>query len=136
MRKFWGLIVLFMLFPVMLLAADVVIPDAPGAEQIIDAIVALISNWKVLGTWGIASSVLVIIVMILKSGFTDFLFKWNEQAPLVKRVIIVVLGQVIGIITTIATGTVWYSAVITGLFASGGAITIYEALKPLFAKSE
>lgn len=111
-------------------------PVAPTANEIMDAIANLLLNWKVLGPWGICSSIIIIIVMLLKSDWTDFFFKWSTKGPLVKQAIIVILGQVIGIMAAISQGTKWPTAIVAGLFVSGGAIVIYNAIKPLFKKVE
>lgn len=112
------------------------IPDQPTLSNIFDAIVELVVNWKVLGSFGIASAILSILIMCLKADFTDFLFKWSTKGHYVKILIIVILGQGAGIIAAISTGMKWQTAVFSGLITSGGAMVIYNAAKPLFKAIE
>jgi len=94
----------------------------------------LISNWKAMGGLAIGIAFVNIAIMVLKASWTDKWFIWDTKAPLVKRAIIIVLGQVAGIMLMIVSGMKWYAAVIAGLITAGGAIAIYEAVAPIFKK--
>lgn len=128
-----NLMVIMILMSCLSFAQEVVpiVPEA-GTDDIITALLNLIKNWKALGTLGAISGVIVIITMLMNSHLTD---KWfSKQGPYVKRLLITVLGQVVSVITLVKGGMNWQAAMISGLIASGGAVAIYEALKPLLAK--
>ena len=110
------------------------IPAQLPVNDLINAFMNLVTNWKVLGVWGLCAAIINIVVMILKADFTDKWFLWSTKGHLVKMLILVVLGQIEGIVISIQTGMIWWQAAISGLFISGGAIIIYNTAKPIFTK--
>lgn len=110
-------------------------PETFDLKTMFDMIVSLISNWKVLGAYGIAIAIMNVVIYILKAPFTDALFTWNDKAPIIKRLIVLVVGMASGIVMTISTGSKWYVAIVNAIVVSGGGIAIYEVIKPLFNKS-
>jgi hypothetical protein len=99
-----------------------------------DAVTGLIQNWKAYGPLGIASAILVLLILFLNSSLCGNWF--GAQTALIKRALILLFGQAIAVLGAIAAGTVWYVAVVSGLFVSGGAIALFEVLKPLFQKPQ
>ena len=133
MGKFFNTIMCMVLFITswtLLFAEEAV----PGIDQIGDALIALVKEWKVLGTLGIMIATLNILVMVLKSGFCKGWF--GARSPLVKRFLIVLFGQALGVLMMVASGVSWLAAIVSGLVTSGGAVLVYESLKPLFKKKE
>ena len=61
---------------------------------------------------------------------------FGKKSPIVKRIILTILGQGIGIVTVVYDGGVWYMAIVNGLLIQGGAIALYEQIKPLMGKSK
>lgn len=108
--------------------AQVAVPDVDISKGILD----LILGYKVLGPIGIGSGVIVLLVNILKSDFFGNLFK--NLNPLIKRLIITILGVIYGVLFQVQSGIGWGNAIVTGLLASGGAVAIWEAVKPLIEK--
>lgn len=108
--------------------AQVAVPDVEISKGILD----LILGYKVLGPIGIGSGVIVLLVNVLKSDFFGNLFK--NLNPLIKRLIITVLGVIYGVLFQVQSGIGWGNAIVTGLLASGGAVAIWEAVKPLIEK--
>ena len=78
------------------------------------------------------AAIINIIVLILKSNWCHGWF--GKRSALVKRILIIVLGQVFAILTAIIGGTSWTDAIISGLISSGGAMAIWEVIKPIFVK--
>ena len=129
------LFMLMILLTTIALAQDgTPVDPALTLSQLFNMVIDLVTNWKILSGWVITSSILVILIGILKSNLTDALFLWHTKGPIIRRAVVVVLGQVLGIILAISTGVTWYSAIIIGLFTSGGAVIIYNVLKPLWKK--
>lgn len=110
------------------------IPEVPTLSAIADLVMYMIKNWKALGTLGAVSAILSLLIGILRGPWLDGWFAKLGQGW--KRAIILILGQVLGIIIMLVEGSVWYVAIIQGLFTSGGAILIYETLKPLLGKKK
>ena len=101
-------------------------------EDPINKIAELITNWKAMGTLAIVSAIIIIIIQILKTKLVGGWF--GKRSPLMKRAILVILGQISGIVLMVLGGIDWIPAIMTGLVTSGGAMSIYEVIKPFFAK--
>lgn len=117
--------------------AVVPVPEIPvevTLSNLAELIMYLVKNWSALGTLGIASTILVIIVSVLKGPWCKGWF--GKRSPAIKRFIIICLGQIIGVIVSIISGDVWYTAIIQGILVSGGGVLIFEALKPLLKKKD
>lgn len=141
MKRFFAIFTLFVLIPFTMVLAQTLgvpvipeVPVEPTLSGLVDLVKFLVTNWKLLGTWGISSTILVIVIAILKGPWSKDWF--GSKSSLRKRLIIIVLGQILGIIHAVMGGAIWYMAIITGLIVSGGAIAIYESVKPLFSKKE
>lgn len=104
----------------------------PGLEEIGNAIIEIVKNWESLGTLGIMIAIINVLIMLLKSKYCKGWF--DEQSQLVKRALIVILGQVVAILAMVLSGSSWIPAILAGLVSSGGAIAIYEVVKPFFKK--
>jgi hypothetical protein len=108
------------------------VPDEASVAVLGDLILNLIKNWKSLGVLGIASSSIVILITFLRSPLMGDWF--GEQTAIIKRLVIVVLGQILSVLVMMIDGSVWYIAIIQGLFISGGAMLIWESIKPFIKK--
>lgn len=106
------------------------VPDAEVSKELLN----LLLNFKTLGPLGIGASVIVILTQLLKGDFFGNIFKGLNSN--VKRLIITVLGQVYGLIFMVQSGSSWGNAAIIGLLSSGGAVAIWEAIKPLVEKKK
>lgn len=136
LKKQVNLIFLFLTFCLLSMVAMPLLAsegEVVGLDVIVDSILALIKNWKGLGTLGALSSILVLLVQLLK---TELLGGWFEgKAPLVKRALIVIFGVINGVILSVWTGGLsWMEAIMGGLLVSGGAMAIYEVIKPFIKK--
>lgn len=121
------LVLLFTIFPVLAIAQD--LPADINAGKIF---LDLVKNWKDLGGLGIGSSFVLLSVWFLKTEMAGEFFK--KLKPGIKRLLILVLGQVYSLLFMLKSGVPLMEALMLGLVSSGGAVGIYEALKPLFKK--
>jgi len=122
----------FLTLAALLISTVALSQETVGLEQIGESILNLIRDFKTLGTLGVISAVITIIIQFFKSNLCGNW--WGDKSSYVKRFVIVLLGQVVAIIGMVMTGSSWLAAVIAGLISSGGAVVIYEALKPLLKK--
>lgn len=99
--------------------------------KLVQDLIALITNYKVAGPLATASGALVIIMEMLKKGFIG---KLLDGKPVTKTLVIVLLGQISGVLIAIVGGVGYLDAAIQGLFASGGAMAIWSAVKPMLKK--
>lgn len=119
---------LFALFmvPALAFAAE----EIPSLDQMINSLIELIKNIKTMPGVAIASAIISIIVMFLKSNYCGNWF--GNRSAIVKRLIIVVLGQASAIILMIMDGATFVNSIYLGLVASGGAILIFECVISLW----
>jgi len=118
-------VTLLFFFPFLLLASDV-------SPEPTTTLLDLIKNWKEMTPLGIGMGLVSMLVQALKSDKLGGLFKNFKY----KRTLIVILGQIYAIGLMVVQGSSWISAIITGLISSGGAVAIYEAIKPLFSRDK
>jgi hypothetical protein len=120
----------------LVLLASVVATNAyaqvPPEGDAVQSFLALIANWKVLGPVGIGSGIIVVLLQVLKSPTMGSWFKNVEY----KRIVITVFGQIYGVLFLIQSGQSVINSIVVGLFASGGAVAIWEAVKPLVEKKK
>lgn len=114
--------------PQIIVLDSVEVPEVDPAK----AIVELVTNWKTMSPVAIGSMIILILVQILKSSLFGQFFKHLEW----KRLLITILGVIYGILYLVSTGTSWLSAAVIGLISAGGAVAIYEAVKPLLEKKK
>lgn len=105
------------------------IDDTASLDQVLDATVTLVKTGKSMGSLALAVAVINLLILMMKTSYAGELF--TKANPAIKRVILLALGQVAGILMAMAAGTGAMSAVIGGLVSSGGAVAIFEAVKPL-----
>lgn len=113
MKKIFALALLF--FPLIVLA-EPVIPDGDPLSSLL----ALIMNWKAAGPIALASSVVVVLVQVLKSSLGSFQYK---------RLAVVILSCAYGVLQGITSGLSLFQALVLALVTSGGAIALYESIK-------
>lgn len=99
----------------------------------LSSLISLFMNYKTLGPVGIGAAAVLALIQLFKSNLFGSFFK--NLSPAVKRLVITVLGQVYGILYSIASGKTVGDAILTGLIVSGGAVLIWEAVSPLFKKA-
>lgn len=123
------MVLFFVLIPFYIFAQE----SAPvPVEDIFKSISDLVKNYKGMKGIAIASSVLMVLIQVCKTEIMGRLI--SKANPFLNRVIITVCGQICGILMASNSGMSWLEAVITGLLTSGGAVAIYEAIKPLLKK--
>jgi hypothetical protein len=116
----------------LVLAQDPAPAVAPAANQDVAAILLqLVTNWKSSSPLVLAMLGVNLIVGVLKSDSFGNFFKGLN--PLLKGLIITILGQVAGMLNMVSSGKSVSEAIVFGLFTSGGAVAIYEAYN-LFKK--
>lgn len=107
------------------------IPENPDVAKIL---VELFTNWSGLGSLGAAMSIIVLVVQVLKWTVLD---KWFEKThpavKIIKQAIVYLLGMVYSVLFAVEGGTQALQATI-GLLTGGGAIALYNILKPLWEK--
>ena len=103
-----------------------VVPETINAGQLL---LELVTDYKTMGPLGMGMTAVLLTVWLLKTKFLGSIFK-ALSSP-VKRVVVVVLGQVYGLLYMVQSGMGWGEAAISGIFMAGGAMAIYEAIKPL-----
>ena len=102
---------------------------------LIEAITELIKNWKGLQGIGTASAIVSLLTLSLKTEpLFSILNRMGASGPWIRRLAVLVFSQISGALIAIgAGGSVWES-ILTGLIVQGGAVAIYEHLKPFFKK--
>lgn len=85
----------------------------------------IVKNYKQLGTLGVISCILVLLLSILNSGIVASISYVQKY----KRLATVVLGQALGMTTMVYMGHSWASAIVEGFLVSGGAMLIYDCMK-------
>lgn len=111
------------LFPVVAFALEVPIqtPDGQPTQSILE----LVLNWKTLTPFAIGAAIIVIAVQVLKHYVPEFEYK---------RLAVTVLGIAYGTILALQQGLSIGAALVASLLTSGGAVALYEALKPAIKK--
>lgn len=94
------------------------IPEGDAVQLLLK----LLTQWNSLSPLAIGAILIVIAVQALKALLGDFKFK---------RVVIVALGIVYAIIQSRIQGLDLSSSIVMALFSSGGAVALFEAIKPL-----
>jgi hypothetical protein len=98
-------------------------------DDVANAAFNLAKDHASLGKLGLAMALINLIAMLLK---TDAVGGWFSKAhPLVKRAVLLGLGQVAGILLAVEGGAGVTAAIFGGLITSGGAVALFEAVKPL-----
>lgn len=100
----------------------------------IASLVKLITDWKSMSPIALGIALVILLVQISKAGWIESLFKlfgWSHVLEW-KRAIVTISGVVYGVLYLINTGSHWLSALAVAVLSSGGAVAIYEAIKPLF----
>lgn len=95
-------------------------------------LVKLITDWKAMSPIATGAMVILLLVQLLKTSLLGQFFPSIEW----KRFFITFLGIAYGVVYLVSTGTPWVTAAVVGLLSSGGAVAIYEALKPLLGKKK
>jgi len=108
------------------LLAQVAVPDAEVSKELLN----LFMNFKTLGPVGIGMSVVVVLTQLSKTEIFGKIFKKMEY----KRLFVTVIGQIYGMLFMVQSGSSWLNAAFIGLLSSGGAVAIWEAVKPLVEK--
>lgn len=103
-------------------------------QQLVEQFVYIITNFKLGGTLAAISMVIIFLVNLLKSSATGDIF--DSLGRKTKRLIITVLGVAVTIIGLMLGGVPFFSALVTGLFTTGGAVAIWEVLKPMISKDK
>lgn len=106
------------------------VDEAVSFESVVKSVMALIGNYKGLGGVGIAGAVVAILMQLLKTTLFAGFFKSNKS-KLIKRLIVLSLGTVSGVIGLKLGGAGIVDALIGGILTSGAAMAIYESVKGL-----
>lgn len=101
-------------------------------DQVAEATVVLVKDGKGMTKLALTVAVLNLLVMLLKTNLAGQWF--SKQKPGLKRFVLVVLGQGLGILLAMESGLSPLSAVLAGLITSGGAVSLFEAYKAVFGK--
>ena len=116
-------VLILVLMPVILMAQEA----APTVEQLLNMVIDIIKNYSTMSPILIASASLTFIIAILKTPWLQDSW-FGAQGTLVKRAILVVLGQALALVTLYASGMPLANVFWTGLIISGGAIMIFECI--------
>jgi len=104
------------------------VPSVDPAQAIVD----LVTNWKEMSPLAIGASIILLLIQLLKSSLFGGFFKHLEW----KRFFITFLGVLYGVVYMVSTGSPWINAIVVGVISTGGAVAIYEALKPILEKKK
>lgn len=115
MKRVLGMSLLVACLPVL---AGIEVPDVDP----ITAIMEIIANFGIMSPLALASAGIVAVVQVLKKFLPEFKYK---------RFLVVVLGVAYGVVQSSLSGLGLVEALVLALITSGGAVAIYEALKPL-----
>jgi type IV secretory pathway VirB2 component (pilin) len=110
------------IFPLALLA-NIGVPDGDPLQTLLQ----LIANWKASSPIAIGMGIIVFVVQAMKKFLGDFKFK---------RAIVTVLGVAYSVLVAIVNGLSPAEAAVMVLFVSGGAVALYEAIKPLLSSGQ
>lgn len=105
---------------------------APAEGDPTLTLIKLVTEWKAMSPVAIGAMVILLLIQLLKSSFFGGFFKSLEW----KRFFITFLGIAYGVVYLISSGTPWLHALVVGLLSSGGAVAIYQALKPILDKKK
>lgn len=117
---FWFLFLL----PVVAYAVDV--PIVTPEVEPFSALMSLIMQWKTIGPLAGGAMGIAIAVQLLKQ-FVGDAFQY-------KRLAVTALGVIYGVVLAMSKGMGAVEAIVTALLVSGGAVAIYEAVKPVLKK--
>lgn len=98
--------------------ASIVVPDGDALQLLLQ----LLTQWSSLSPLAIGSILIVIAMQVLKMFAGDFKFK---------RLAVVLLGCIYAVIQSRIQGLDIGNAVVLMLISSGGAVALFEAIKPL-----
>ncbi len=105
---------------------------AHAEQPAADIVIQLATHWNDLGPYGIASAILMLIIFFFSSSYCKNWF--GVKSPWIRRLIVVVCGQAIGLLSLLKAGMPFPGAVVNGLIVSGGAMVIWQCIKPLIEK--
>lgn len=100
----------------------IVVPDGDPFTNLM----SLIMQWKTIGPLAGGALGVAVVVQLLKQFVGD--------AFVYKRAAVTVLGVIYGVLLAMSKGMGAVEAIVTALLVSGGAVAIYEALKPTLQK--
>jgi len=124
--KFLFSLVVFLL-PVLVFAQETTESLGVSTKEILNAAIKLFKNWGSFSPYQIASSIIVIIVLVLGSNLLGGWFK-KKLGPIAKRCIIGILSAISACLISIDQGVTWYNA-LWGTFVIGvGAVFIFELI--------
>lgn len=110
------------------------LPETVPMESVFDSIAELVKNYKGLKGIGLAAAIISIVFQLLKTALFGGLM--DKAGPFLRRAVLTGMGLITAIVMAVAGGMSWIEALIAGLLSSGGAVALYEALKPFFKKKE
>ena len=103
--------------------------DIVELDSFAKSVIGLFSTYKEMGKLALAIALIQLLMTALK---TNFFGGWlSKRSPGMKRFMLVLFGQLAGILMMIEAGAEPLSAILAGLLASGGASAIYDAYKPV-----
>lgn len=101
-------------------------PPVPEGDPLA-SLLNLVLNWKAAGPIAIASSLVVVLVQLLKNYAGAFEYK---------RTAVVALSCIYGVLQALVSGLGLVEAIVLALVTSGGAMALYESIKnPLLKQS-
>jgi len=106
----------------------------PSYTEIIEAITALFKGWGGMSAPVIASSIIVIVIMLLKTNLFAGIF--NKLGAISKRCILGLLGIISSILLSIGSGITLPKALWGGLIIGGGAVLIFELVISLLPDAQ
>ncbi len=115
------LILSALLLPTLAFSEGIIPPEVDPLATIL----ALFQNWAAMSPLVLGSTLIALTVQLLKMFVGDFEYK---------RIVIAGLGVVYGVITALLGGYSVFDALVAALITSGGAVAMYEAIKPLLPK--
>lgn len=102
--------------------------DFAPVAQVAEAAYEVIKDAHGMGKLALSIAILNLLIMGLKTHAARGWF--DRLGPGSKRLVLLALGQALGILSAIEGGMSPASAIIAGLLTSGGASALYEAAKP------
>jgi len=110
---------------------------AVGTMELIKEFAKLLWNIRTMGLMAILMGSIALLMKFINHGWVDRKLNKLDQKEKalgrkIKQIVLVVLGVVMGILTSLGTGVPIIEAIMIGLVASGGASSIYNAVKAFF----
>jgi len=133
MRK-WFMLCLMLLFPVLLIAQDVVAVPVQTDEDFFKFLIGMIAQFKGASPYVIAGLIVELLIRLFNAPMFGKLFSKLEGH--IKLTIVLSLSLIAGVITGLANGETWLSAIFNSTVLSAFLVLFNQVYKQYFNKTK